>query len=394
MSEISLLKSVPTTIAKGLLKMLMVFVCLAALFGIFVYFYLKQPQFVQLSENISFSQAARSSEYEDGTFQNQIPTPVLTRTVDKSQVASLFEFLFNKDENAVPAVALPSMKTDLLHLDRSENTIVWMGHSSYFLQIDGVRFLIDPVFSQNASPVPATNVAFKGSNIYKAEDIPEIDYLLISHDHWDHLDYPTVMSLKDKIGQIVTPLGVGNYFRQWGFNPTIIHEGDWNSLVHGDNGLEIHILPARHFSGRLLTRNKTLWGSFALITPHHRIYLGGDSGYGPHYRVIGQHYGPFDLAILECGQYNQDWRYIHMTPEETAQAAADLNAKALLPAHNSKFKLAHHAWFDPLDRVTQASEGKSYRLLTPMIGEKIKPDDKQQKFKAWWKPLEPQVAGL
>lgn len=389
MSETVVSKSTSQPRFQRLKKMLMLLASLICLSAFCVFFYLKQPQFVQLPENIQFNQVAQSSEYQNGTFENQVPTPVMTRSSDKSQVASVFEFLFSKTENAVPAQPLPSMKTDLLHLNRHENAIVWMGHSTYFLQIDGKRFLIDPVFSENASPVPATNVAFKGSNIYTAADIPEIDYLLISHDHWDHLDYPTVMALKDKVNNIVTPLGVGSYFRQWGFDAKKIHEGDWNSQINGDNGLEIHILPARHFSGRLLTRNKTLWGSFALITPHQRVYLGGDSGYGPHFKVIGQKFGPFDIAILECGQYNQDWRYIHMMPEETAQAAADLNAKALLPAHNSKFKLSRHAWYDPLDRVSKASEGKAYRLLTPMIGEKIESDNPNQSFKSWWKNLEP-----
>ena len=142
------------------------------------------------------------------------------------------------------------------------------------------------------------------------------------------------MGLKNKIGKIITPLGVGSYFQQWGFAKNMIHEGDWNEVVKEEQ-LQIHILPARHFSGRLLTRNKTLWGSFALITPNHRIYLGGDSGYGPHFREIGKRFGKFDLAILECGQYNPDWRLIHMSPEETAQVATDLNAKTLLPSHTA-----------------------------------------------------------
>lgn len=267
-------------------KMLIWSVALLLLLAGFVVFYLRQPQFVQLPDDPVWSSPISSPEYRDGEFHNLIPTPVLTREAEQSQVSALFNFLFVKDENAVPAVPLPSMKTDLLQLDPHENAIIWMGHSSYFLQLDGVRFLLDPVFSQNASPVPATNVAFPGSNIYTASDMPPIDYLLISHDHWDHLDYPTVMALKDKVANVVTPLGVGTYFRQWGYEPQRIHEGDWNSQIEGANGLQIHILPARHFSGRLLTRNRTLWGSFALITPHHQVYLGGRQRLWP---ALSQH---------------------------------------------------------------------------------------------------------
>lgn len=289
-----------------------------------------------------------------------------------------------KDLDAIPKKPIPTVKTDLFNLDPKENAIIWMGHSSYYLQIDGLHILIDPVFSENASPVPFTNLAFQGTNIYTAKDIPMIDYLLISHDHWDHLDYPIIISLKDKVKKIITPLGVGDYFRQWGFKNDFIQEGDWNNVIKEGNN-QIYILPARHFSGRLFTRNKTLLGSFALVTPHHRIYLGGDSGYGPHFKAIGKKIGGFDIAILECGQYNPDWRLIHMSPEETAQAAIDLNAKSLIHSHNSKFKLSHHTWYDPLNRISAASKDKSYRLLTPMIGEKVEVNNNKQIFTTWWK---------
>lgn len=346
------------------------------------YLYTRQPQFGQVPDEAEFRNRKLTSPFADGEFSNQVYTPTLTG--EQNRFVALAQFLFGKDENAIPAIALPSKKTDLHALDKAQNVVVWMGHSSYFLQVNGKRFLVDPVFSDNASPVPATNRTFKGSNIYTTDDIPEIDYLLITHDHWDHLDYPTVTGLKSKIRQIITPLGVGNYFEQWGFNKAIIHEGDWNSVIQPEKDISIHILPTRHFSGRLLAKNKTLWGSFAIITPGHNIYVGGDSGYGPHFKAIGERFGHFDLAILECGQYNENWRFIHMMPEETAQAAEDLNARAMLPSHNSKFKLAHHPWNDPLNRVSKASQGKSYRLLTPMIGELVEQDNPAQRFSQWW----------
>lgn len=372
-------------INKFYIKLLTLFLSVITLMTVFTYLYMQQPQFAQLPSTSLFSSHGLKANYVAGIFENEIPTPILTRKVEQNRIVSLSHFLFDKDEDAIPAAAIPSVKTNLFQLNPAKNAVVWMGHSSYYLQIDGLRILIDPVFSENASPVPATNVAFKGSNVYTVQDIPDIDYLLITHDHWDHLDYPTVMGLKSKIQHVITPLGVGSYFQQWGFEKSQIQEGDWYSVIKGKNNSEIHILPARHFSGRLLTRNKTLWGSFALITQNHRIYLGGDSGYGPQFKEIGRRFGRFDLAILESGQYNSDWKYIHMTPEETATAATDLNAAALLPSHNSKFKLAHHTWFEPLDRIMQASQNKAYRLLTPMIGELIETDNSHQKFNQWWR---------
>jgi L-ascorbate metabolism protein UlaG (beta-lactamase superfamily) len=322
--------------------------------------------------------------YDNGRYHNEVDVPVsLTK---ENLITGAWQFLTENVQDARPDQPLPSKKTDLLHLAPDSNVVIWMGHSSFFIQMDGVKYLVDPVFSDNASPVPFTNRAFTGSNIYTAADIPDIDYLLITHDHWDHLDYPTINSLRDKIGRIVVPEGVGSYFRQWDFNPDIIIEKNWYETWQ-QKDLTIHFLPAQHFSGRFLKRNQTLWGSFALITPIHKIYLGGDSGYGPHFREIARRLGGFDLAILESGQYDRDWPYIHMMPAETARAAEDLQAKALLPSHNSKFVLAKHAWYTPLDEITRESQHRSYHLLTPEIGEAVFPDNPGQHFSQWWHPL-------
>ena len=149
----------------------------------------------------------------------------------------------------------------------------------------------------------------------------------------------------------------------------------------------MHILPAQHFSGRSLTRNKTLWAGFALVTPQRRIYYSGDGGYGPHFKNIGDRLGGFDLAIMENGQYGLGWPYIHMMPEESAQAAVDVRAKALLPGHAAKFALAHHSWDDPYVRIAAASQDKPYRLLTPMIGQPVALEGKDRQFSHWWEEL-------
>lgn len=356
------------------MKILLVILTIIIVYGCV---YINRPA---LADPIVTTQV-NSDHYENGFFKNPIERPLITST--ESRASRLYRFVFGKDTDSIPAQPIPSQKTDLMQLDPSENTIVWMGHSSYFMQLERNTFLIDPVFSSNASPVPMTNTPFEGSNIYTAEDIPEIDYLLITHDHWDHLDFPTIDALKDKIHEVVTPLGVGSYFEQWGFDSNMIHEGDWFSRFEKKD-LTIHIMPAQHFSGRLLERNKTLWGSFAIITGQHKIYFGGDSGYGPHFKQIAEKLGNFDIAVLEDGQYNDDWPYIHMTPEETVQAAKDLGTKAVLPSHNSKFKLSHHAWYEPLERIHQASQNQSYRLMTPLIGESINVDQHDQTFTLWW----------
>lgn len=346
-----------------------------------VWGYLQQPQYV----SPKVTKQDYQGKYYDGAFHN--PTISPAPKVDKSFFAIMYRFLFHKVNNAKPITDLPSMKTDLLALGKEENLIVWMGHSSYFVQLEGKRFLIDPVFSQNASPVPKTNLAFEGSNIYQASDIPEIDYLLITHDHWDHLDYPSIAALQDKIEHVITPIGVGSYLHQWGFAAEQIEEGDWYDTFDAD-GIDVHVLPAHHFSGRMLKRNQTLWGSFALMSGQHKLYFGGDSGYANHFKEIANKLGGFDLVVLEDGQYDEDWPDIHMAPEQTAQAALDLKAKALLPSHNSKFKLAHHTWYEPLDRITEATRNQPFELKTPMIGQKIELDNTKQHFAPWWKDQE------
>ncbi len=351
----------------------------------FIWLYLRQPQFGRLPAGSYLKKLEASPHYVNGQFKNLLPTPMLVE--DTSLISSLAKFVLAQRERPVPNEPVPSAKVDLLTLDSRQDMVIWLGHSSYFLQLGGRRILIDPVFSSYASPVSLVNRAFAGANPYAPDDMPGIDCLLISHDHWDHLDYPTVMALQSKIGQIVCPLGVGGYFSQWGFAPECIHEGDWFDRVEVAEDLAVELLPARHFSGRLLTRNRTLWAGFALLAAQRRVYYSGDGGYGPHLREIGDRFGGFDLAIMENGQYDQRWRYIHMLPEEVAQATVDIRARAVLPGHTAKFALANHPWDEPFRRITAASQDKPYRLLTPVIGQPVLLDDKEQPFSHWWETI-------
>jgi L-ascorbate metabolism protein UlaG (beta-lactamase superfamily) len=348
------------------------------------YIFLRQPQFGALPAGERLDIINRSPNFAKEQFQNLSPTPNLTEGV--SFFAVLKEFLFHKNKRGVPPGILPSVKTDLLSLDPRKNLVVWFGHSSYFMQVDGKRILIDPVLSGSASPVSFTTKSFKGSDVYGTDEIPAIDYLFITHDHWDHLDYQTVSKLKSKVKKVICGLGVGQHLEKWGYEKSNIIEKDWNGTEVLEPGFVVHTLPARHFSGRTFKRNGTLWMSYAFITPAHKIYLGGDSGYDTHFKTIGAEYGPFDLAILECGQYDKSWKYIHMMPEEVVQAALDLGAKKLMPVHWGKFGLANHAWDDPITAVSEIAMQKNTPLLTPQIGEAADLDGNQQ-FTAWWKTL-------
>lgn len=338
--------------------------------------------FGQAPQGAQLSQVEQSANYRDGQFHNQLPTPGFTG--NKSMLAAWWAFLVAKRENARPAQPLPQVATDLARLPIEQETLIWLGHSSWYLQLGGKRILIDPVFSHYAAPFSFLNKAFAGPYPWTPEAMPDIDLLIISHDHYDHLDYATILGLMPKIKRVLTPLGVGSHLRYWGMRGDIIEERDWNQSVRIDDTLLIHILPARHFSGRGIKRNQTLWASFLFETPEQKIYYSGDSGYGPHFRAIGEQFGSIDFAIMENGQYDQDWKYVHMMPEETAQAAVDLRAKAVLPGHAGCFVLAKHTWDDPYKRLALASRNKTYRLLTPMQGEPVMLGDPGQPFTLWW----------
>jgi L-ascorbate metabolism protein UlaG (beta-lactamase superfamily) len=372
-------------VMKKFKKALLFFVLFFALLFISIAIFMNQSQFGKNPSGSRKEAVLKSPNFRDGKFQNLSHTPDLTEGV--SYYTVIKEFFFDKKPRLKPQNSLPSIKTDLLHLNPAENVLVWFGHSSYFLQLDGKRILVDPVLSGGASPIKFTTPSFAGSDIYTVQDFPEIDYLFISHDHYDHLDYETIIALKPKIKQVICGLGVGEHFKYWGYDNAKIIEKDWYEEINLGNGFEVALVPARHFSGRGLKRNQSLWVSFVLKTPNQKIFIGGDSGYDTHFSKIGQKYGEFDLAILECGQYDKSWKYIHLMPEEVVKAAQDLKAKRLLPVHWGKFVLGNHSWDDPIIRVSTAAQTEKMPILTPMIGEKIMLNDTTQVFKAWWQEV-------
>lgn len=350
--------------------------------GIGLVLFLNTEQFGNHPTGKRLLKIKQSPNYKNGSFQNLNSTPMLTEGVGYGEV--LYKFLFSSKPKE-PLTKIPTIKTNLKALDPNENVLIWMGHSSYFMQLDGKKLLVDPVLSGNASPLSFTTKAYKGTDIYSTDDIPEVDFLFLSHDHWDHMDYRTLKELRSKIKHIITGLGNGAHLEHWGFKPEVIIEGDWYETFTFEGGFEIHITPARHFSGRGFKRAQTLWSSFVVKSPSSSLYLGGDSGYDTHFKTISEKFGPFDLAILENGQYDEKWKYIHMLPGEPLKAAEDLKAKMLLPVHSGKFTLANHNWDEPLNTITNEAKQKSLKVITPLIGEQVELKDTSQQFQQWWK---------
>ncbi len=314
----------------------------------------------------------------DGTLENLSPTPMKP---DGVSYWDMIAGMIKGNENSTPKKTLPHVDPDFTPTDKTRLT--WFGHSSYFLQVDGVKILVDPVFSKRPSPISFIGTgSYKGTDFVKAEDFPELDIILITHDHYDHLDYQSILKLKSKTKLFVTSLGVGAHLEHWGVAANQIVELAWGEDATA-NGLKFTAVPARHFTGRGFKRNQSLWSAFVLQAARHKLYLGGDSGYDSHFKKAGEQYGPFDIAILECGQYNAYWPLIHMFPEQTVQAAKDLNAKVLLPVHWAKFTLAMHSWNEPAMRVVKAAKASDVKITTPLLGEAVVLDEVYPSTE-WW----------
>lgn len=323
---------------------------------------------------------SKAQNYNHGKFYNVEPTSVNPENVSFFRIIKEF---ISRPKTVTPSKELPHKKVDLFKIKSDIPAVVWFGHSSYFLIHKGFKILVDPVFSGNASPVKFFGKSFKGTDIYSAQDFPEIDLLLLTHDHYDHLDYQFLKKITTKVHRVVTSLGVGEHLEAWGFGKEKIHELNWGEKQHLNDSLEVTALPSRHFSGRGFKRFNTLWSSFLLQWDGYKIYVGGDSGYSSEYKRIGEEYGQVDIAFLECGQYGKYWPQIHMTPEETVQAAKDLKAKILFPVHWGKFVLSVHPWNEPIRRLSAEAEKRGQRVVAPLIGELYTIDDPYIQ-QDWW----------
>jgi L-ascorbate metabolism protein UlaG (beta-lactamase superfamily) len=357
-------------IRKILKRMMITLITVVAVLVLATILFMQQTSFGKKPSGQRLERIKKSPQYKDGSFQNASPTPTFTGGAGFYTV--LKDFLFGKHERKSPDKDIPTVMRDLKVHPSVKPELTWFGHSSYLLQVNNLNILVDPVFSERTSPVQyAGTKAFKGANVYTAEDMPRIDVLVISHDHYDHLDYETILKLKDRVGVFVTSLGVGSHLEHWGVPASKIKELDWWETSDINQDTRFTATPARHFSGRGFKRNQTLWSSFVFETKGYKIYLGGDSGYDTHFAKIGERFGPFDLVILEDGQYNVYWSNIHMMPEETAQAAIDLKAKILFPVHWGKFALATHPWDESVQRVLKKAGELKVQVITPRIGEQV-----------------------
>ena len=365
--------------------MIVLIAALVVSYFLFVGFY---PSFGGDISKERQAEYAKSAQFENGLFVN---TKRVNMDLGYSQTMSLLrKFFFTEVVNGRPENDIAVQKIDSSHIANyaSPTRFVWFGHSSFLLQINHKNILIDPMFSD----VPAPHSLLGGKRFsselpIEVQKLPKIDAVLISHDHYDHLDYQSISILKDKVDTFYTPLGVGVHLEAWGVLKEKIIELDWwQETTFFD--LKFVCTPARHFSGRKLSnRQSTLWSSWVIQSSTENIFFSGDSGYDTHFKEIGEKYGPFDFAMMECGQYNKMWPDIHMFPEETAIAGIDLQAKKIMPIHWGAFKLALHSWTDPVKRVTKKANELNLPLITPKIGEAFLLKDEKIIADKWWEEI-------
>jgi L-ascorbate metabolism protein UlaG (beta-lactamase superfamily) len=341
------------------------------------------PQFGQIPQGSELEKIQASPHYVDGQFINLIETSLGSFS---DILGVLPDFL--SAEHLEPVDTIPvKYPGNTIKLVDSLCYITWYGHSAFLIEMEGLRILIDPMLTEMPAPIPFGSSRFPNKKPIPIESLKGIDFVILSHDHYDHLDYKTIIALKDEVDHYYTALGVGSHLKHWGIPSSNITELDWWQEASA-SGIQLVACPARHFSGRGITdRNKTQWASWIIKGTSYNLYFSGDGGYGPHFREIGEEYGPFDLAMLECGQYNEAWSDIHMFPEESIQAGIDVKARLMMPIHWGAFAIAIHTWKDPIQRFWKEGHRKEAPMIQPYIGERFRlgidfPQDQ------WWVELD------
>jgi L-ascorbate metabolism protein UlaG (beta-lactamase superfamily) len=349
------------------------------------------PQFGgSMSEN-KLKSYSSSSNFHDGKFINKDGVDVSVKISFSDFIKNIPMMFQAQDTATVPSQDLPMIKIDKPSINSKDGItqVYWFGHSSLFIQIEGKNILLDPVFSMRAAPFSWIGPKrFSSSLPISLENLPEIDAVVISHDHYDHLDYEAILKLKDKTKMFFTPLGVGIHLKRWGVDENKIIELDWWQEINtGD--LKFIATPALHTSGRKPnTTASTLWASWVIKSKTESIFFSGDGGYEEHFKAIGEKFGPFNIAFMECGQYNEMWPKLHMFPEQTIQASIDIQAKLVLPIHWGAFTISEHSWTDPIERFTKAANKKNIPVIIPKIGEAIIINDSLQSTpRQWWKTI-------
>lgn len=298
---------------------------------------------------------------------------------------TLKRYIFDKRIDPVPEkMALARVDHRDLQNEKEDAFVHRLGHSSVLLKLDGGLWLTDPVFSKRASPVQWFGPKRFHPVPLEVDALPDIEGVIISHDHYDHLDKATIKRIHTKVKHFIVPLGVDKHLIEWGVPGQKIHALDWWQTIDIKN-VSLTATPAQHFSGRgLFDRNHTLWASWVIKTDKHSVFFSGDGGYFDGFKLIGERFGPFDLTLMETGAYDRNWADIHMLPEQSVQAHIDLQGKVLMPIHNSTFDLALHPWYEPLERLAASAEKNGVEIATPIIGEKVFLDSPRNNI-AWWR---------
>lgn len=329
---------------------------------------------------------SKSPNWKNGKFENLVET---TMSVPFRKVPKLLFRAIFKAKGVMPKQDLPVLKfNNEQFLSPSEKTkMIWFGHSVVLFRMNGKTLLIDPMLGPNASPIaPFKTKRFSKNTIDIIDDLPEIDVMLITHDHYDHIDLASIKKLKLKTKQYFVALGVKRHLVSWGIDPELITEFDWWDNVNFSD-ISITFTPTQHFSGRgIRDRFMTLWGGWAFKTKSENIYFSGDGGYGNHFKEVGEKLGPFDFAFMECGQYNENWKQIHLHPNESVQAALDAKVNKATPVHWAGFCLSDHHWKEPMELFSNAANSKNLTLFDPQIGELFSLETELTSH--WWEVVE------
>jgi len=360
-------------------------IILIAFIGIAGYLVLQQPQFGQKPYGMHLKRIQGSTQHNGSNFEN---AGAIDMEMSLSKLAQMIRAYMNKPDGMVPD-SLPILHPNIGVIESAPDSITaltWFGHSAFFLEMDGKKILLDPMLGPAAAPFTFQINRFSDDLPIAIDDLPEIDAIILSHDHYDHLDFHTIMSIKDRVSHYYVPLGLGSHLKHWGVEEEKIHELDWWQEISFD-GIQLACTPSQHFSGRAISdRASTLWCSWVIQGKKSKVFFSGDSGYFSGFKKIGEKYGPFDLAMLECGQYNKLWQEIHMLPEETAQAAVDLNANIMMPIHWGMFELSLHPWKEPVERMSVRAADLNMPIFTPKIGERFTLGS-QLSSEEWWEKL-------
>ncbi len=325
-----------------------------------------------------------SKNFNGKIFVNSVPTTLF----QSGKVWSTFTEMIKGQKNRQPAVSPGPFPVDLseVHsMNLNELSVMWLGHSILLFSIEGKVFITDPVWAKRASPVSFAGPKRFFNAPIKLSDLPKLDGILLSHDHYDHLDIKAIKKLAEKEIPIYCPIGVGRLLVKRGVAEKLITEFDWWEALDLSSGITLVATPAQHFSGRgILNRNKTLWCSWVIKGKTHSVFYGGDSGYFPGFREIGEKYGPFDISMLEIGAYHPNWGSIHMGPKNAIKAQLDINSRYMLPIHWGLFNLALHGWKEPVEEIISLAAENHVKLCLPRPGELISQENFGQ-ISYWWK---------